>query len=66
MKSVTVDRQNGRQIDIEFRVEYQYIQTQQSEKHLDQLIRFLIKQSDEAAQPREESHDRSTLLPSQQ
>lgn len=62
MKSVTVDRQNGRQIDIEFRVEYQYIQTQQSEKHLDDLIRFLLKQR--LAQ--KENNDRSTLLPSQQ
>jgi len=31
-------------IDIKFRVKYQYIQTQQSKKQLDALIRFLLKQ----------------------
>ena len=31
-------------IDTKLRVRYQYTQTQQPEKHLDALIRFLIEQ----------------------
>ncbi len=44
MKTVTVDRQNDRQIDIEFRVRYQYVESQQSEKHLRVLVKFLAEQ----------------------
>ena len=55
MKPVTVDRQ----IDIEFRVKYQYIQSQQPKKRLDDLIRFLLEQQ---SKPKEDN-DRSTLLP---
>jgi len=62
MKSVTVDRQNDRQIDIEFRVKYQYVESQQSEKHLRVLVKFLAEQH---KQMREVRDDRSTLLPSQ-
>ena len=57
MKPVTVDRQ----IDIEFRVKYQYIQSQQPKKRLDDLIRFLLEQ--QWTKPKEDN-DRSTLLPS--
>jgi len=42
MKSVTVDRQKGRQIDIEFRVKYQYVKA--SKEHLQVLIKFLAEQ----------------------
>ncbi len=45
---------------MEIKVTYQYIQSQQPEKHLDALIRFLLEQ--QQARPKEEN-DRSTLLP---
>jgi len=42
MKTVVADRQNDRQIDIEFRVKYQYIKA--SKEHLQVLIKFLAEQ----------------------
>ena len=47
-------------IDIELRVKYQYVQTQQEKTKLDDLIRFLLDQ--QQARPKEEN-DRSNLLP---
>ncbi len=44
---------------MKLKVTYQYSQTQQSEKPLNDLIRFLLKQS----QKPKEDNDRSTLLP---
>jgi len=46
-------------IDMKLKVKYQYIQSQQSEKQLAALIRFLLEQQ---SKPKEDN-DRSTLLP---
>jgi len=48
-------------LDMKLRVTYQYIQSQQTEKQLAALIRFLLEQQ---SKPKEEN-DRSTLLQSQ-
>ncbi len=47
-------------IDIELRVKYQYVQTQQEKTKLDDLIRFLLDQ--QRTKPKEDN-DCSTLLP---
>jgi len=50
-------------VDMEIKVTYQYIESQQPEKRLDALIRFLLEQAQQADQPQEEDNDRSTVLP---
>ncbi len=45
-------------VDMKLKVTYRYIQSQQPEKQLAALIRFLLEQ-----QRAKENNDRSTLLP---